>query len=283
MKTKIAAAQIVQLDNQNGTTHEPDPTPSQDEKVNPKTLKGQSGMTSGLDLLHSLIQKVAPDTRVLLLPGGFFDSGYAKPDQLIAEIDQKIPKILKEEGKNLVVVLGIDGQNMDDQLQVAYDQTGRIATARKFHNVGTENLAKGPFETEMGQHRTISVDGKSMYMAVCYDVRGVRDHKEFIRKYGVILNSVHYLNTGGGSVDFARKLYGGASQFSRSTVIGAAFFSDNLKKENWASGIFVPDSQLKTGIRNLKYADIKLKPKTQLIGSKDLNGNYDVALHYYDV
>jgi len=156
--------------------------------------------------------------------------------------------------RNVVVCLGVDGHLKQtpygelplDQCAIAVAKRGILAAARKFRGTDYEmshiHSAEDHFSDEMGYQRIFRLGGKSLYLAVCYDIYGVQD--PVVSNLGVdaILNPVHGftpkgMGEGSGDADFARKGFAGASRVLSCPVFGAAVFFQRTIPPNWPSGV----------------------------------------------
>lgn len=220
-----------------------------------------------LKLLKAVVEKHL-DSDVILFPAGYFYFEKQKPNQL-REIAKTVCDLLKSCSSIAVICFGIDCDEGNDQLSVAIDSNGVLATGRKFYPTADEEgviRAANQFDSvEMGYTRFFETCGKRFYMAVCYDCFGIR-HRE-IKNPGVdaILVLAHQFRNRGegpsGDVDFARKGFAGASQQWGCPVFGTAVFFDRKIPENWPTGVIWDG--LGRSVKNFKYQDNKLHWKSR--------------------
>jgi len=205
--------------------------------------------------LLRIISKISSESQgdgVILFPGGWFHNGREPADFLFPFIEGKIKRNLKKIPAHIVVCLGIDG-SMDeegydvDQLAIAVDKAGIIATCRKFHVLTkTErervHLSPDYLHGYFGKPRIFSLNGVRFYPAICYDTYGPQQWNLVNPGADVILSHVHYFvpnNEIGpkGVVDFVRKGFAGASAKWRCPVFGAAIFVRRQIPKSWRTGI----------------------------------------------
>lgn len=83
----------------------------------------------------------------------------------------------------------------ENQLAVEIDHTGIISKGRKFYPTEGEknyiNVANSELEDEDGYKLTFEVKGKTFYIAVCYDIFGIRHSKLVNPGTDYILNLIH--------------------------------------------------------------------------------------------
>lgn len=208
----------------------------------------ESNTDERLTLLTQIVRGVVAargGDGTILFPAGWFETG-REPASLYRRLVAGVVPLLASEDRSLVVCVGMDGRWGRDQVAVPLDKGGIVALARKFYPTSQEwnegiTPAQDHLCPEGGSSRILALAGKKFYLAVCYDIFGVR-HKE-LDNPGVdaILNLVHRFSPrgtpGSGIADFARKGLAGASKRWSCPAFAAAVFRDRRVPPNWPSGI----------------------------------------------
>ena len=165
--------------------------------------------------------------------------------------------------------LGIDGRGAKDQIAIAINKRGIQSIGRKFNPTKDEKnyieAAKNYLYREDGKPRIFSLNGKRYYLAVCYDVFGIRQLSLPNPEVNVVLSLVHEFWPRGeeasGEVYFAKLGFACASKCWNCPVFGSTvFFNRNIPK-NWPSGVF-----WNKGNKNQfkwKYRDNPLNPNKE--------------------
>lgn len=200
---------------------------------------------------------------IILLPAGFFSYLVLDLDK-IKKMIKIVTNILCELSSNAAVCLGVDCEDGKDQLAFAIDQSGVLAVARKFYPTMDEKFcisAADQFdEKEMGYSRIFTKNGKKFYLAVCYDVFGIRHQNIPNPGADVILVLAHCFYPRGdgpsGEVDFARKGFAGASQQWKCPVLGTGVFFYRKIPENWPTGVVW--NAYEKSVKSFKYSDNQL-------------------------
>jgi hypothetical protein len=203
---------------------------------------------------------------IILFPAGFYSFPAIGPEAESRTVDS-VRKLLKDTESDATVCLGIDSDDGSTQLAVAINASGIVAKGRKFYPAPEEkNVQKAEsFDSEeSGYKRFFECKGKRFYLAVCYDVYGIRKCR--IKNPGVdaVLNPVHSFTPkgkGAGFVFFTRFGFGGASLRWGCPVFGAAVFFEREVPETWQSG-FLCRNEIEN-ILSIKYSDNGLKPDKQ--------------------
>jgi len=186
---------------------------------------------------------------IILLPAAYFDSGDRGADSLFPWLEKEITGLLLNIQRNIFVVFGIDGSKSDkfasDQLAIAIDKTGIKAIGRKFHPVAKEKghirVATGYRSGENGYPRIISLNDRAFYIAVCYDVFGIK--KECLTNPGIhsILSCIHGFTVrgeGGSGVSmFTRHGLAGASKQWNCPIYSSTVYLKRKIPQNWPSAI----------------------------------------------
>ena len=237
-----------------------------------------------LHLLLKILKETASKTRgsgIILFPAGFFTSNRFKPStkyqQWIKPIKRELNKI---KNRRIVVVFGVDGRNSSkgqfpmfrDQIALAVDRTGLISVARKFNPIGSEKettlLAKDYLAKENGKSRIFELNGKRVYLAVCYDIY-FRQRDLQNPGADVILNCIHRFNSrsdpsgASGDTYWARHGFAGASMLWKCEVYGSAVFYGRRVPERWPSGVMV-DANIKN-TKTWRYEDNLIKKGKKLM------------------
>jgi very-short-patch-repair endonuclease len=237
-----------------------------------------------MELLTKVVSEYR-DKDIILFPAGFFTHA-DYDDNLIKKTVDKVSEVLKTQSSDTVICLGIDCNYSKDQLAYAITQTGILAAARKFHPTGEErnniNTADSFNSTEMGYERIFERRGKNFYLAVCYDVFGIRHQDLTNPGVDAILDLAHRFHPRGkgpsGDVDFARKGFAGASAQWMCPVFGTAVFFNRPIPSSWPTGVLWMGEG--KSLKNFKYTDNQLYPVSKSI----LTGkNEDVICYQYDL
>jgi hypothetical protein len=236
-----------------------------------KSFKNWDAVSNQLKilLLKEILQKMNKKTDLLLLPAGFLNSQNKSPNSILKASEKKITKLIMDFSFKLNICFGVDGKNKLDQLAVLVDRKGIKSMARKFyHEKGVRNLAKSAFEKEKGFDRFFKVKGKVMYVAVCWDIKGIYKKDLPNNGFDIILNVVHGFDNSRdkGDVDFARKCLAGAAKQWSKHVYASAVFAENRQFNNWPAGIKWTYGN--KSIKNCKYNDIKIESVDELLNTK---------------
>lgn len=217
---------------------------------------------------------------ILVFPCGYFHTGKLKANprnynRWVNAIKSKLGTINNEE---VVVCFGIDGGTgktsaigpHEDQIALAVDKRGIIAMGRKFYptsgEMKTTRLAPDYLSQENGTPRIFSLNGKKFYLAVCYDIFGIK--YDSLPNPGVngILNFIHKFtprcqcqeNTctcepASGDVYFVKNGLVGASRQWNCPVWGSVVFFNRPIPPKWPAGVFW--NQNGKHLRYWKYSD----------------------------
>ncbi|HWL26205.1 MAG TPA: hypothetical protein VNR38_21070 [Ureibacillus sp.] len=222
--------------------------------------QGDYNNESRLQLLFKLIKQLNEKVDILLLPAGYFDAIYSAANSLIPRLEKSIINHLKGIKSNLVVCIGVDGDNGADQLAVTCSKEGILTMGRKFHPTNYESItpAASFCSKEEGYSRILNVKGKRFYTAVCYDSFGIKHNNTINPDVDAILNLVHRFHPKGqdisGDVLFARHGFAGAAKQWDCPVYGAAVFFNREVPNTWPTGvIWSLDKKLST--KQWKYKD----------------------------
>lgn len=194
---------------------------------------------------------------LFVFPAGLLNAGRERPDQLIDWASTQIAAILQESAPSSKVSLGVDGRETADQLALGVSAAGLEALGRKFHpERGGIEVAPTPFATERGRMRTLDFHGKTFYLAMCYDVFGLRNHQPPKPVHAVLVNIHEFTKSGDGSgaSHFARYGLAGASAAWGCPVFGAAHF-ESATPPMWPSGVRASGC---ADLRQVTYADIQI-------------------------
>lgn len=218
-----------------------------------------------LALLQQMLLELQSQTTpfLLILPGGYFNSLDAEPTKLCRQIGTRVAKLLKKAPIDSTVCVGVDGQDMGDQLALAITREGIIAKARKFFPAAGEEeyltAADSPWELEDGLPRHFTFCGRQYYLAVCYDCFGIRKAKAPNLHADAIITLVHGFDSlGSGAGYFARYGLVGAAKVWECPVYAAAFFEGRFQP-NWPSAVRWNRGDLDT--RKWRYGDNPLAPE----------------------
>ena len=201
---------------------------------------------------------------IILFPAGYFQTSRFKPStkyqQWIKPIKRELNKI---KNRRIIVVFGVDGRNSSkgqfpifkDQIALAVDRSGILAAARKFHPTagekGTAVVAENYLAKERGRPRMFGINGRNFYLAVCYDLYGIR--QKDLPNPGVnggVLNMIHQFTArcqcetemckcgaASGDVYWAKNGMAGASMKWKCPVYGSVVFYGRKIPARWPSGV----------------------------------------------
>jgi len=226
-----------------------------------------------LDDLYKIIEFVLENTEsdgVILFPGGWLNSGKEETRTLYGKVEQKIKTKLDIPDRHIIVCFGIDGKingGPEDQIGIAISKNGIEAIGRKFYPAPQEKrvaLAKSYLSEENGKPRFFELRGKKYYIAVCYDVFGIRkDNLPNNLGIDVILNVVHGFCRKGegmaGDAYFAKWGFAGASKGWGCYVFGATIFFKRQVPRNWPSAVYW--NQGEKDVRLWRYQDNPIRPR----------------------
>jgi hypothetical protein len=244
---------------------------------------GQTDNDIRKKVLENILNETLRRTRgdgVILFPGGYLNSGKKKANAIFNFATNHLKEELRKVKRNIIVCFGIDGRLgrgypkdfPKDQLAIAVSRKGIIAIGRKFNPTEDEEGKISSASTyqslENRKFRIFSLNGKRFYMAVCYDVFGLKQLSNPGVK--VILNAIHQFTprckckpkpckcgAASGDVDFARKGLAGASREWNCPVFGSVvFFKPNIPPR-WPSG--VRWNQGNKSVKQWKYRNNPIK------------------------
>lgn len=256
--------------------------------IESKDLFGYTNNDEREKVLHKVLSHAVKNTTgdgIFIFPGGFLNTGRKKAvkknySHWVNAIKSKLKQYPR---RKLVVCLGIDGRLKytkyltfsKDQLALAINKKGLMAMGRKFHpspiEIGQVELARDHEILEDGKSRIFSLHDKKYFLAVCYDVFGIK-HKA-ISNPGVdcVLDFIHTftprgLGVGSGDVYFAKNGFAGVSKRWKCPVYGAVTYFRRRIPERWPTGVVWNGSRKK--LRKWKYSD------NPITASQDLR--YDI-------
>lgn len=217
-------------------------------------------------MLSELLENMYKYTDILILPAGFLNSKAKEPKTIYKKTEKIFSNLIKEHNDKLTICFGIDGRNgsKGDQMGLAINKSGIIAVARKFHHTNDEvNLADSPFSEEDGMRRDFIIKGKRPFIAVCYDVYGIRKKNlENTDNYDFVIGLIHeFEKNRGGDSDFARKGLAGASKQWNVNTYASSVFSGNRNPSNWPSGVEWNHGE--ASVKDFYYDDIRLENKSK--------------------
>ena len=225
---------------------------------------------------------------VILFPGGYFNSGKKKANVVFNFVAKPLKEKLRKINRNIIVCLGVDGgmgkgypkDYPKDQLALAVSKKGIIAIGRKFNPIEDEEnkiySASNYRSLEVGKSRIFSLNGRRFFLAVCYDIFGVKQLPN--PGVDIILNVIHQFtprckckgkkcNCGAasGDVDFARKGLAGASKAWNSPVFGSVVFFNRSIPQKWPSGVYWNQGNKSVQKWQYKNNPIKTEDKFELL------------------
>jgi len=206
---------------------------------------------------------------VILFPAGYFNAGQGEANAILPWVGREIGSNLAGSEQNIVICVGIDGwvqaQMPRDQLVVAIGKQGVKALGRKFYPTKRErgkiHFANNHLLEEQGYSRIFSLNTRRYYIAVCYDVFGIKRLALTNPEVGAILNCVHgfYLPKQGaaGVSLFTRHGFAGASKQWGCPVFGTAVFFNRSVPKDWPSGVYWNQGSKST--KEWAYSDNPIK------------------------
>lgn len=220
-------------------------------------------------LLKEILIQVGEDADIILLPAGFYVDK-RKPEHMYNKVVKFIRKIQNKEEIDVTVCLGIDGNNSKDQVGLAINKQSIISIGRKFYptigEVSNIYKANNYLSTENDFSRIFELNGKKLYIAICYDGFGIRKLNLENPYIDGILNLVHGFYPqgygGSGEVYFAKYSFAGSSRQWNCPSFGAAVFFNRDIPSNWPSGVLWNQGQ--KSIQEWKYVDNGINPKNQI-------------------
>lgn len=209
-------------------------------------------------IISELRSRMPKDTQgLVVLPGGWIDTGEKKPENVFSLIEKAVSNQLK--GTEITVCLGIDGGlDIDgyssDQVGLAINNGGIIAAGRKFHPSPQErshvDLCEDFKAGENGYPRTFAYNGKTGFIAVCYDTYGIRQNNLTNPGVDFVVNLVHCFYPKGlgpsGEQYFAKHGFAGASKQWGCPVFGTAVFYNRGMPERWPTGVMWNSGDIST-------------------------------------
>ncbi len=229
---------------------------------------GHTDNKQRLKLLLKILKETSSKNQgsgIILFPAGYFQTEIHKVNSSqYYKFTIPIVKSLRKIKSDIVICFGIDGFNMSkgpvsmftDQIAMALNREGILACGRKFNPTYGEkevtNLAKDYLVKEKGKSRIFELNGKKFYLAVCYDLYGIR--QKGLKNPGVdgVLNCIHQFTarcdceteickcgSASGDVYWAKNGMAGASMKWGVPVYGAVVFYGRKVPERWPSGVLV--------------------------------------------
>jgi hypothetical protein len=241
-----------------------------------------------VEILDEVEEKRTKGDGVILFPGGYLNSGEKKAEIIFESTSKYLKKRLEKLNRNIIICIGIDGclgrgfpQDFPkDQMAMAVSKEGIIAIGRKFHPTSEEEKqiqAAGSYQSlEYWKSRNFSrifpLNGRRFFLAVCYDIFGIKQKSLPNPGVDIILNTVHQFTprckckgnkckcgAASGAVDFARKGFAGASKQWSCPVFGSVVFFKRNIPQKWPSGVYWNQGGKSTQI--WRYEDNPIKPK----------------------
>ena len=182
-----------------------------------------------------------------------------------------------------------------DQIALAVDRNGIIAEARKFHPTTGEKsttvLANDYLSKENGKSRNFELNGKKFYLAVCYDLYGIRQRN--LRNPGVdgVLNLIHQFTarcqceteickcgSASGDVYWAKNGMAGASVNWKCPVYGSVIFYGRKIPERWPSGVLAKG---KNGSKKTWRYEDNLMKNVNVSQLKTFEGAFNVSIYKF--
>ena len=263
------------------------------------------------------IEKRTKGDGVILFPGGYLNTGEKKAEIIFESTSKYLKKKLEKLNRNIIICIGIDGclgrgfpHPPKDQMATAVSKEGIIAIGRKFHPTPEEEkqiqAADSYQSLEYWKSRNLSrifpLNGRRFFLAVCYDIFGIKQKSLPNPGVDIILNTVHQFTPkckckkepcecgpASGDVYFARKGFTGASkQWNRAVFGSVAFLALQGKWRryrrnilpNWPSGVYW--NQGNKSPKDWCYKDNPIKPK-DTFGVSIKEGRAEVRIYNIEV
>lgn len=184
---------------------------------------------------------------VAVLPGGWVCSDPGQHHS-VRDLVRPVVRLLRQ-NPQLVLVMGVDGpdgrKRRVHQRAAAISSAGVLAIGRKVFPVSDEaeylRAADAWDAVEEGLPRVFDFDGRRFFLAVCYDVFGIKKQRPVNPGADAILNTVHGFSpkgeSGSGETLFTRHGFAGASLTWGVPVFASAVFSNRRIPEDWPSGV----------------------------------------------
>jgi hypothetical protein len=200
-------------------------------------------------LLDKVLNVLNGSAHIILLPGGFYE--ITGPARFFGKIARSVQGLLQATSRDVYVCCGIDGRRGKDQIAIAIGRNGISAAGRKFHPTKSEKgwikPASSPNDGEGGYPRIFKADGKRIYLAVCYDVFGIKHQSLRNPSVDLIFGFVHgfYPREDGNSSEtyFAKHGFAGASKQWKVPTYGAAVFFDRDIPPRWADWSYLESGE----------------------------------------
>jgi hypothetical protein len=236
-------------------------------------------------LIEKTIKLCKKDIDVLIFPAGTYEYSTISKN-ILAEVEHKIKNMLIKYDQNIIVCLGIDADRGNSQIGIAISKDGIIAVGRKFFPTVEEKSklikAKSANEKEFGYQRTFDVKKKKFFLAVCYDVFGIKKNKLKNDNVYAVIDFIHGFNPfgkeGSGEVYFVKHGLVGAAKEWSCPAFGAVVFFNREIPPNWPSGVIWNKGNVST--QKWKYSDNPLNVQNVL--AYDL-GNEKIEMRTYSI
>jgi hypothetical protein len=216
---------------------------------------------------------------IILLPAGFYSFSAIGSEDENRTVDD-VHKLLKDAESDATVCLGIDSDGGNTQLAIAVNKSKIVAKGRKFYPTDKEKengiqIAESFDSEESGYKRCFECKGKWFYLAVCYDVYGIKRCKIANPGVDAILGPVHFFTQKSGLSRYIRLGFGGASRYWGCPVFSAAVFFEREVTEKWQPG-FLFENEVQNQLR-IKNSNNGLKLDKQKC---DISTEYETAFCY---
>ncbi len=224
------------------------------------------------EALAAAIAESIREPVVVVLPGGWLRF----PCATDAPINDLLAPVCEScRGRpNLALVLGVDRKdragNSAHQRAAAVTSSGVQALARKIfpHSDEADYLERAPAwdAQEEGLGRIFEFHGRRAFLAVCYDVFGIKRLKPGNPRVDAVLSTVHGFvpkgNPGSGESMFARHGFAGASMEWRVPVFASAVFNERRVPNSWPSGVHCKERAVST--KQWSYSKNRISPAATL-------------------
>ncbi|MCF8019305.1 MAG: hypothetical protein K9L62_07840 [Vallitaleaceae bacterium] len=222
------------------------------------------------DLLKYIIDEIGSEHDVIILPAGFLKFEYFEPEVIKDEAND-ISEYLDIMECRTNVCYGVDCRDNMDQLALSVTSEGIKGIGRKFFPTDGEkgyiDAAGSLVSEESGYTRIVDIKGCKAYLAVCYDVFGIKKIGKENVGVDIIIDLIHKFNPKGSSdggsseVLFARHGLAGASKGWNCPVFASAEFIRRNISQDWPTGVMWDLGDRST--KDWTYRDNTMKVKKE--------------------
>jgi hypothetical protein len=211
-----------------------------------QVLSVQQRLQAASRVVSQVLAEPTASDGLIVFPAGWIDTGDKDVKNALPDILSHLVPLLDRPGGQVVVTLGVDGNNGQDQVGLAVTREGVVAIGRKFYptvweqqDLGMEpraNYVSG----DDGMSRAFTVGRTKFYIAISHDTFGIIHGGHNNPDVDVVISLAHRFGRrgdGSGDVDFARKGLAGVSKQWGCPVFAAANFVGRDIPPNWPSSV----------------------------------------------